>query len=81
VLFDHDILQQQHYPAHVDSIALLLNMDPEFVKIDNQDRLYDFHLQAGSPALGIGNDQGIGVDLDGNARIPGKQDLGCYERQ
>jgi hypothetical protein len=81
VLFDHDILQQQHYPAHVDSIALLLNIDPEFVKIDNQDRLYDFHLRAGSPALGIGNDQGIGVDLDGNARIPGKQDLGCYERQ
>ncbi len=81
VLFDHGILEQQHYPDHIDSISLLLNVDPKFVKTDNQDRLYDFHLQAGSPGLGMGKDLGIGVDLDGNPRIPGKQDLGCYERQ
>ena len=81
VLFDHVILKQQYYPDNIDSIALLLNTDPLFLQIDNQQRLYDFHLQAGSPAVGQGKDDGIGVDLDGNLRPVGNQDLGCYERQ
>ncbi|MDP4212196.1 MAG: hypothetical protein Q8926_06180 [Bacteroidota bacterium] len=81
VLFDHAILKQQNYPANIDSMSLFLNTDPLFLKTDNRLELYDFHLQAGSPALAQGKDLGIGVDLDGFARQPGNQDLGCYERQ
>ncbi|MFI5124470.1 MAG: hypothetical protein ACHQDF_04035 [Chitinophagales bacterium] len=81
VLFDHAILKQQNYPANIDSMSLSLNTDPLFLKTDNRLGLYDFHLQAGSPALARGKDEGIGVDLDGFMRQAGKQDLGCYERQ
>ncbi|HZK65490.1 MAG TPA: choice-of-anchor Q domain-containing protein [Puia sp.] len=81
VLFDHVILKQQNYPQNADSSALLLNTDPLFMSTDNRKGLYDFHLQAGSPALARGADEGIGVDLDGFIRSAGEQDLGCYERQ
>lgn len=81
VLFDHAILKQQHYPDNIDSTALILNADPLFLKIDNQKRLYNFHLQGGSPAVDQGKEEGISVDLDGYPRPVGKQDLGCYERQ
>ena len=81
VLFDHAIMKQENYPANVDSIALILNADPLFLKTDNQKGEYDFHLQSGSPALGQGRDAGPGMDLDGTIRPAGIQDLGCYERQ
>ncbi|HVY76808.1 MAG TPA: choice-of-anchor Q domain-containing protein [Puia sp.] len=81
LLFDHLILKQKNYPGNTDSVAVLLNADPLFSQIDNTKRLYDFHLQAGSPAIGFGTDPGLTIDLDGNARPVGKQDLGCYERQ
>jgi hypothetical protein len=81
VLLDHTVLKQEHYPDNVDSIALILNTDPLFQKTDNQKGEYDFHLQAGSPVLGLGKDTGPGADLDGNTRQAGNQDPGCYERQ
>jgi hypothetical protein len=81
VVFDHAILKQEHYPGNIDSIAVILNADPLFVKTDNLKGEYDFHLQPGSPAIGQGRDAGPGTDLDGNARPTGEQDLGCYERQ
>jgi hypothetical protein len=81
VLFDHSLLKQQTYPANTDSTALYLNMDPLFQTINNQKRVYDFHLQSDSPALGLGDDAGTVSDLDGHARSIGKQDPGCYERQ
>jgi hypothetical protein len=81
VSFNHTLLKQQHYPDNTDSTALILNTDPLFVETDNQRGSYDFHLQAGSPALGQGTDTGTGVDLDGQPLPTGKQDLGCYERQ
>ncbi len=81
VLFDHSILKQQNYPANIDSSALLLNTDPQFIATGTLNDQFNFQLQAGSPALGIGVNTGILIDLDGNSRPPVQSDLGCYERQ
>src|SRR5664279_904753 len=81
ILFDHSILKQQNYPANIDSNALLLNTDPEFIATGVPDDQFNFHLQAGSPALGLGVNTGILIDLDGNSRPSSQSDLGCYERQ
>ena len=81
VQLDHSLLKQADYPAGVDSTVLLLNADPVFVKIDAQNRSFDFHLQSASPAVNTGRDNGITLDLDGNPRPVGKPDMGCYERQ
>ena len=81
VLFNHSILKQQNYPANIDSSALFLNTDPEFIATGIQSDLFNFHLQASSPALGIGVNTGVLIDLDGNSRPPSQSDVGCYERQ
>jgi hypothetical protein len=81
IRFDHSILKQQNYPANIDSNALWLNTDPKFIATGNPDDHFDFHLQAGSPALGLGLNTGILTDLDGNARPVSQSDPGCYERQ
>jgi hypothetical protein len=81
ILFDHSILKQQNYPSNIDSNSLWLNTDPKFTNTGSQNGQFDFHLQAGSPALGLGVNTGIPTDLDGNARPASQSDLGCYERQ
>jgi hypothetical protein len=78
ILFDHSILKQQNYPANIDSVGLLLNTDPLF---NSATAPFDFQLQAGSPALNIGANKGILIDLNGNPRPPSLSDLGSYERQ
>lgn len=80
VLFDHTILKQQNYPANIDSNALWLNTNPKFIASGVPDDQFNFHLQAGSPALGVGVNTGILIDLDGNPRPPSQSDLGSYER-
>ncbi len=81
VLFDHSILKQQNYPANIDSIALFLNTDPVFTATGDPASSFDFHLQAGSPALKNGASLGVLIDLDGFSRPAQFPDLGCYERQ
>jgi hypothetical protein len=81
VLFAHTILKQQNYPQNIDSSALWLNTDPMFTATGNSGNLFDFHLQAGSPAVDHGADLGILIDLDGFKRPVNLPDLGCYERQ
>lgn len=78
VLFDHSILKQQNYPADIDSVVLLLNTDPLF---NSAAPPFDFQLQAGSPALNIGANPGITIDLNGNPRPISLSDFGSYERQ
>ena len=39
----------------------------------------DFHLQAGSPAVGAGFNTGVDTDLDGMPTPRGVMDIGCYE--
>ncbi len=53
-----------------------LTADPMFV----DPATYDFHLQAGSPAINAGTDVGIASDRDGNPRV-GAPDIGAYEFQ
>jgi hypothetical protein len=81
VLFDHTILKEQNYPANIDSNALLLNTNPEFIATGTPGDQFNFHLQAGSPAIGLGANTGILIDLDGYPRPVSQSDLGCYERQ
>ena len=54
--------------------------DPKFMNLST--RPYDFHLRAGSPAIGAGLSQrGVAADFEGNAR-PGTAagfDLGAYQ--
>ncbi len=40
--------------------------------------LFDFHLQAGSPAIGAGYGNGLTTDIQGNSRIP-LPDIGAYQ--
>jgi hypothetical protein len=65
----------------VDSSNMITNMDPLFDSVNNQQRVYDFHLKASSPAVNAGINTGIAFDLDGNPRAVGLPDLGCYENQ
>jgi len=81
VLFDHTILKQQNYPANIDSIALFLNADPQFLATGDPGNTFNFHVQSSSPAVDQGTNLGITIDLDGNPRPVNLPDLGCYERQ
>ncbi|HEV3223647.1 MAG TPA: choice-of-anchor Q domain-containing protein [Puia sp.] len=81
VLFDHSILKQQNYPANIDSNALWLNTDPQFLATGFPGTTFDFHVEATSPAVDHGSNLGILIDLDGNPRPVNLPDLGCYERQ
>jgi hypothetical protein len=55
------------------------NIDPAFDSIDVAHQYYNFHLQAGSPAVNTGVATSFLFDLDDKSRdvMP---DLGCYER-
>jgi hypothetical protein len=82
VLFDHSILKQQNYPANIDSSALWLNTDPQFLDTVGYPQIeYNFQLQASSPAINNGIGIGVLTDLNGYMRPATQTDLGCYERQ
>lgn len=62
-------------PSFIHLNACLLNQDPLFKKIEEN----DFHLKASSPAIGAGvNIPGLVNDLEGNPR-DGINDIGCYK--
>jgi hypothetical protein len=54
------------------------NTDPQFDSIDVSHNYYDFHLQAGSPAIDAGVITAFPLDLDDKPR-DSKPDIGCYE--
>ena len=68
-------------PSGIVSSNIIANANPMFDSINNAKPFYDFHLQAGSPALDKGTATSLLIDLDGNPRAVGLPDLGCYERQ
>lgn len=81
VLFDHSILKQQNYPPNIDSSFLWLNTNPRFLATGNPGNAFNFQLGAGSPAVDLGANLGVLIDLQGDPRPVNQPDLGCYERQ
>ncbi|HTQ64399.1 MAG TPA: choice-of-anchor Q domain-containing protein [Puia sp.] len=81
VSFSNCLWKVKDMPAATDTSNIISNLDPLFELINNQQRIYDFHLMNGSPAIDRGKDAGIVSDLDGNPRPVGNPDLGCYEKQ
>lgn len=59
----------------------LVNEDPLFVKIDDENYTYDLHLSAESPCIGAGRPvetAEASVDIEGNKRSEAPS-IGCYE--
>jgi hypothetical protein len=65
-------------PSDITSAGIIENQDPLFEKIDSQNRIYNFRLKEGSPAINAGIFTGLTTDLDGNNRI-NIPDAGAYE--
>ncbi|MEP6512611.1 MAG: choice-of-anchor Q domain-containing protein [Parafilimonas sp.] len=59
------------------------NQDPQFLNIDIEHNIFDFHLQSASPCINAGAETGIITDLDENSRnfLLNAPDIGCYEFQ
>jgi hypothetical protein len=81
VNFSNCLWKEQTAPTGITSTAIIANQDPLFDSVNNSTLYYDFHLHAGSPALGAGMAAGISIDLDGNPRPAISPDLGCYQHQ
>lgn len=85
VSFDYGLWKiQKTDPSTVAGVTInqiINNQPPLFDSVSNSKRYYDFHLQAGSPAIDKGTNTSILIDLDGKPRPSGLPDLGCYERQ
>jgi hypothetical protein len=57
----------------------LVNIDPLFVNIDSRERIFDYHLAEGSPAIGAGTAAGVLKDIEETDRKLINPDLGAYE--
>ena len=64
----------------ISATGMMANLNPLFDSVNTVAGYYDFHLQAGSPAVGQGAAAGVPIDLDGNPRPGVSPDLGCYQR-
>ncbi len=80
-IFSNCLWKVKTAPSGADTSNILTNIDPLFTTINNQKRIYDFHLSEQSPAIDQGKDAGVSIDLDGNPRPVSLPDLGCYEKQ
>ena len=79
--FSNCLWRVKNNPANITS-SKILTVDPLFDSVNNQRRLYDFHLKSESSAIDAGTFTGIPFDLDGKPRTVGSTpDLGCYEKQ
>lgn len=77
VRLDHSLLRIGSFidPSFITTTSCILNQDPLFKKIDEN----DFHLTSSSPAIGAGRVvSGVDKDLDGKPRT-GTNDIGCYQ--
>ncbi len=81
VNFSNCLWKVKNTPAGIGTANIIANNDPLFDSVNTSRRYYDFHLKAGSPAIGKGVSTAFTQDLDGNPRPVGLPDLGCYERQ
>lgn len=77
IRLDHDLLKIGSVidPSFVHMTGCILNTDPLFKKVDDN----DFHLTDASPAVGAGIlVPGVIKDLEGHIRS-GSYDIGCYQ--
>lgn len=80
VNFDHVLYKAKTDVANgIFDAGSIKNADPLFDSIDVSHQHYNFHLQAGSPAIDAGVVTTIASDLDDKLR-DAKPDIGCYER-
>jgi len=78
--FSNCLWKVQNPPSGVTVANMIVNSDPLFDSVNTAVNFYNFHLQANSPAIGVGAAAGVLVDLDGNPRPAVGPDLGCYQR-
>jgi hypothetical protein len=79
VNFSNCLWNEAQTPSGVAATGIIANQDPLFDSVNNSTLYYDFHLKAGSPALGAGLPTGLPFDLDGNLWPAANPALGCYE--
>jgi hypothetical protein len=79
VSFTNCLWRVKNNPANTTRTNILANADPLFENIDIQNRVYDFRLKTGSPAINAGVATGVLFDLDGKART-NAPDLGAFEK-
>jgi hypothetical protein len=78
VNFSNCLWKVAQAPTGVGTTGMVANQDPLFDSVNNSTLYYDFHLKAGSPALGAGLPTGLPFDLDGNPWPATSPALGCY---
>lgn len=81
ILFDQVLWRLKNTPTNATINGAITNQNPLFDSVNNNLRIYDFHLQANSPAIDKGVNTNVTIDLDGNPRPVRKPDLGAYEKQ
>lgn len=81
VNFDYNLWKLQTAPANITSNGIINNRDPLFDSINSSRNYYDFRLKATSPAINVGTNASVSIDLDGKPRPVGLPDLGCFEKQ
>lgn len=82
VTFQHCLYRMQNPPEPATHINCLLNTDPQFAVIDQDNDIFDFRIgDPLSPVINQGIVTGLTKDLDDNNRNVGLPDLGAYEKQ
>lgn len=69
-------------PSFITFNNSLRNVVPQFDSINTSDRIYNFRQKASAPTINKGSNIGsVTIDLDGNPRLVGIPDIGCFEKQ
>ena len=82
VFFDQVLWRVKTNPANSTIAGAINNQSPMFDTINTSQKIYNFRLKDGSPAINKGINAGITIDLDEAVRPVGiAPDLGAYEKQ